>query len=59
MAGWPCRSIHGPPAMSLDSSNSLTVAISDNQTNTLPDEFQSILGEVNSEVFTPQTKKSI
>ena len=39
--------------------NSLTVAMSDNQTNTLPDEFQSILGKVNSEVFTPQTKKSI
>ena len=35
--------------------NSLTVAMSDNKTNTLPDEFQSILGKVNSEVFTPQT----
>ena len=35
--------------------NSLTVAMSDNQTNTLPDEFQSILGKVNNEVFTPQT----
>ena len=35
--------------------NAITVAMSDNKTNTLLDEIQCVLGKVNSEVFTPQT----